>query len=237
MSCTGCRMVAIGTVVKVEGDRAAVDIGSKENPVITPLIRWTVRAAGTVNHQRVPSIGEQVVLLNTVAGGDNLSTMVIIGYLHSGNFPAPHCTPDMETLTTGGYTAHIKVSGDEIVTAKTRTVSMSASITETTKAHSLTSDSVNVTAKTITEKSDSHTADTPSFTITGALTALSATIKTALSAGGGMMSASSGGVSIKGMVESLKAKIGGIDFLGHQHTEQGDGAPTSPPIGASGEKK
>lgn len=223
MPCLNCRAGGIGTVVKVEGSRAAVNIGSDNNPVITPLIRWTVAAAGTVTRQRVPSLGEQVVLFNTNPGGDCLSTMVIIGYLHSDKYPAPHCTPDMETVTTGGYTSHINTSGEKQESGKTQAVSMSESITTTTKTHSLTSDTVTTKAKEVT-------ADTPKYTITGALTALSATIKTALSAGDGMMSASSSGVKIGGLLESVKAKIGGIDFLNHKHKEQGDGAPTSTPI-------
>ena len=216
MSCLNCRAGGIGTVVKVEGNRAAVNIGSDNNPVITPLIRWSVPAAGAVTRQRVPSLGEQVVLFNTNPGGDCLSSMVIIGYLHSEKYPAPHTTADMETVTTGGYTAHINTSGAKQESGNTQTVSMSTSISTTTG--------------TVTTKADKVTADTPQFTITGALTALSATIQTALSAGDGMMSASSAGVKINGLVESVKAKIGGINFLSHRHTEKGDGAPTSTPI-------
>lgn len=216
MNCSTCRAGGVGTVVKVEGNRAAVNIGSDNNPVITPLIRWCVSAAGAVTRQRVPSIGEQVVLFNTNPGGDCLSSMVIIGYLHSDRFPAPHTSANMETVTTGGYTAHIHTSGAKQESGKTQTVSMSTSISTTTG--------------TVTTKADKVTADTPQFTITGALTALSATIQTALSAGGGMMSASSAGVKINGLIESLKSRIGGIDFLTHRHTEKGDGAPTSPPI-------
>lgn len=216
--------VAIGTIVEVKGDRAAVELGSDNNSVITPLIRWTVRAAGSVNEQRVPSVGEQVVLLNTVDGSKTLASMVIIGYLHSSNFPAPHTEPDKVTLTTGGYTSHINTSGAEDVSGNTRSISMKSSITEQAGTYSLTAD-------TITEKSETHTADTKSFIVTGM-----ATIQKALSASAGMMKASPAGVAIKGLMESASATIGGIVFSSHQHKEQGDGKPTSPPIGG-GRKK
>ena len=129
-------MSAIGTIETISGICATVRI---DVDVVTPLIRWCVPYAGTVNSQRVPSVGEQVVLLN-VAGGDCLSTMVIIGYLHCDAFPAPNSDTDKLTIDTGEYISHTLVDGSQSVTATI--------ITRNTRGENINSDALTVDAPT-----------------------------------------------------------------------------------------
>lgn len=103
-----------GRIHSVTGKKAVVNIGSSDSPILTPLIDWCVPYAGTVNSQRVPSLNEQVVIVNT-GDGTCLSECVIVGYLHSPAYPAPHGDADKLTIDTGGYQSDTDTEGNQTV--------------------------------------------------------------------------------------------------------------------------
>lgn len=133
---------ATGKVSEVFKNRAIVDLG---DGVFTPPIRWGVNFAGSVNQNRIPSINEQVVMLNT-EGGDCLSGLIIICSLHSPDFPAPETPPDTLVTNIGAYTSSINVEGVETVTA-TNTIHTSSAFT--IKSGTLTIDAATIIKKTL----------------------------------------------------------------------------------------
>ncbi|ABU70953.1 phage baseplate assembly protein V [Vibrio campbellii] len=87
-------MIKVGKVSAWSDDhkRIKVKFGGNE----TPLIKWFSACAGDVAEYRLPSIGEQAVLLN-VGGGDNSTTSIALIGVPSDQFPLPTDNPD-ETL-------------------------------------------------------------------------------------------------------------------------------------------
>lgn len=84
-------MNRVGSVsgVNETNDRIKVKFGDNE----TPFIKWFSVCAGDVAEYRLPSIGEQVVLIN-VGGGDNSATSIALVGVPSDRFPLPTNNPD-----------------------------------------------------------------------------------------------------------------------------------------------
>lgn len=84
-------MIRVGKVSEWSDDhkRIKVKFGNNE----TPFIKWFSVCAGDVAEYRLPSIGEQAVLLN-VGGGDNSSTSMALIGIPSDQFPLPTNNPD-----------------------------------------------------------------------------------------------------------------------------------------------
>ncbi len=69
--------------------RIKVQCGGNE----TPFIKWFSACAGDVAEYRLPSIGEQVVLLN-IGDGDSLATCIALIGVPSDKFPLPTSNPN-----------------------------------------------------------------------------------------------------------------------------------------------
>nr|WP_255091636.1 phage baseplate assembly protein V [Vibrio aestuarianus] len=84
-------MNRVGSVsaVNESHDRIKVKFGDNE----TPFIKWFSACAGDVAEYRLPSLGEQVVLIN-VGGGDNSTTSIALVGVPSDKFPLPTNNPD-----------------------------------------------------------------------------------------------------------------------------------------------
>lgn len=77
------------SAVNESHDRIKVKFGDNE----TPFIKWFSVCAGDVAEYRLPSVGEQVVLIN-VGGGDNSTTSIALVGVPSDKFPLPTNNPD-----------------------------------------------------------------------------------------------------------------------------------------------
>lgn len=87
-------LIRIGKVSAHSNDKHLIKVKHGENE--TPYIKWFAACAGEVAEYRLPSIGEQVVLVN-VGGGDNSSMTIALIGVPSDKFPLPTDNPD-ETL-------------------------------------------------------------------------------------------------------------------------------------------
>lgn len=66
--------------------------------LLTPPIKWFNPSAGEVSETRVPSVGEQCVLIN-YGGGDGGAHTVALGGLTSDAFPAPSTVAEVHRRT------------------------------------------------------------------------------------------------------------------------------------------
>lgn len=137
----------IGTVQSTTDTHAIVQVGDN----VTPPIRWSTRAAGTVNEQRRPSDGEQVVMLNC-GSPNSWEGMIIICSLHSPTYPAPNSSPDSITLDAGGFTSKITTDGDRTITGVNFTQTSSKESFKT-GAYTIKADNFIVNALTNIKKS------------------------------------------------------------------------------------
>ena len=193
-------LTARGYVTEITKGKAVVNIGTEDNPVLTPLISWCVLAAGEVNSQRVPSIGESVILLNS-GNGDDLGGMVIIGYLHCDLYPAPDVIPQQLTIDTKGVKSVLTVAGAYTVIANV--------ITKTADAGTYNIKSFSVIADVITQTAKSFAVDAATITLTGAITLAGAVTATAK------------------MIIASALSVAGLDFKSHKHLENNkDGGDT-----------
>ncbi len=190
-------MILPGVVAAVDAGNARVRVES--DGWVSGWLPWQAQAAGAARHWRVPSVGEQVVLL--CPSGDPAQGFALTGFYTTGH--GHDSRPDVVAwqMPDGGRIEYDFASGAVLVDG-CKTVTVDA-------------------ADSITVKSASVTIDAPETTITG-----NVTIGGALSQGGeGGGNASFGGsVTAQGDVTA-----GGISLQGHTHTEQGDGADVSAP--------
>lgn len=161
---------ALGVVRKIVNGRAIVEI---QNGVFTPPVKWGVLAAGEVNTQRTPSIGEQVVLLNT-CGGDDLTGMVIVAYLHSDEYPAPNNEINAISLNAGEYSSHITTAGDKTEIGSNYSSAFDV-INEESSKHVITSNNLTINAPIDAKKT---------LTLSGLFSGVSGVFKSALSVAG-----------------------------------------------------
>lgn len=177
------------------------------------------------NHDyHMPDVNEDVIVLMRSGG---LEDGIVIGSIYAGEVKPPESTEDRRTVVFADGTracydrkAHvltITIDGTEIVFDR-----QCGSITVPS--------AVTVNCKTATvNASESVSINSPNTNVSGNLT-----VKGLLTGQGGLaISGGSGGASAKvtGKVEVTDDVVaGGVSLLNHTHKEQGDGAPTSPPI-------
>lgn len=148
-------MNRVGKVVEWNDNHTRIKVKFGEN--ITPFIKWFSACAGDVAEYRLPSIGEQAVLLN-VGGGDNSTTTVALIGLFSDEFPPPTTNPNeiLRVYPDGSrvlydknlHKLEVKVCGDALV--------------EVTK-----SATVNVGGKTAVTSVGNATVDAPEILLNG----------------------------------------------------------------------
>ena len=92
---------------------------------------------------------------------------------------------------------------------------------------------INCTTATV-NASSGITLDTPKTDVTGVLNVaglITGKGGLAVSGGGGAAVTVTGNMKLQGQIEaSSDVTAGGISLMKHKHQEQGDGAPTSPPL-------
>ncbi|EOC1818479.1 phage baseplate assembly protein V [Vibrio parahaemolyticus] len=84
-------MNRVGKVSAWRDDHQRIKVKFGDNE--TPWIKWFSACAGDVAEYRLPSIGEQAVLIN-VGGGDNSTTSIALIGIPSDQFPLPTDNPD-----------------------------------------------------------------------------------------------------------------------------------------------
>lgn len=173
--------------------------------------------------------GEDVVCLFLGSGQED---GFIIGSLYAGEIKPPEASLDRRTVVFSDDTRvcydrqehklTVTIEGTEIVFNR-----QDGSITVPNAV------TINCTTATV-NASSSVTLDTPKTDITGVLNVtglITGKGGLAVSGGGGAAVTVTGNVKLQGQIEaSSDVTAGGISLMKHKHQEQGDGAPTSPPL-------
>lgn len=236
-------LIRSGTISAVDHGKALCRVHTGQ--LETDWLPWLERRAGATRSWNPPTEGEQVVLL--CPSGDPASGFVLLGLYADAN-PAPDSSPDTHTVVfpDGARICYDHALGALSVTGiKTALVDAADSITANAGKTINAKAGQTITAEageTITLKAGaSVTIDAPQTTVTGNLL-----VQKALTFMGGMSGAGSAGggggpvATINGPVKVMggdittdgDVKAGNVSVKGHNHKEQGDDAPTSPPIGA-----
>lgn len=177
----------------------------------------------------MPDIGEDAIVLFF---GEGQEDGVIIGSIYAGEVTPPESTEDRRTVVFDDDTRvcydrqehklTVTIEGTEIVFNR-----QDGSITVPNVV------TINCTTATV-NASSSVTLDTPKTDITGVLNVtglITGKGGLAVSGGSGAAVSVTGDMNLKGQIDaSNDVTAGGISLMKHKHQEQGDGAPTSPPL-------
>lgn len=80
----------VGKIAAISDDNTRIKVKFGDNE--TPFIKWFSACAGEVAEYRLPSVGEQAVLIN-VGGGYNSATSIALIGVPSDAFPLPTSDP------------------------------------------------------------------------------------------------------------------------------------------------
>lgn len=182
------------------------------------------------NHDfAMPDIGEDAIVLFF---GEGQEDGVIIGSIYAGEVTPPESTENRRTVVFDDDT---RVCYDRQEHKLTVTIEGTEIVFNRQDGSITVPNAVTINCTTATVKaSSSVTLDTPKTDVTGVLNVtglITGKGGLAVSGGGGAAVTVSGNMNLEGQIgASSDVVAGGISLMNHQHKEQGDGSPTSPPL-------
>lgn len=182
------------------------------------------------NHDfAMPDIGEDAIVLFF---GEGQEDGVIIGSIYAGEVTPPESTENRRTVVFDDDT---RVCYDRQEHKLTVTIEGTEIVFNRQDGSITVPNAVTINCTTATVKaSSSVTLDTPKTDVTGVLNVtglITGKGGLAVSGGGGAAVTVSGNMNLEGQIDASSDVVaGGISLMNHQHKEQGDGSPTSPPL-------
>ena len=182
------------------------------------------------NHDfAMPDIGEDAIVLFF---GEGQEDGVILGSIYAGEVMPPESTEDRRTVVFDDDT---RVCYDRAEHKLTVTIEGTEIVFNRQDGSITVPNAVTINCMTATvNASSSVTLDTPKTDITGVLNVtglITGKGGLAVSGGGGAAVTVSGNMNLEGQIDASSDVVaGGISLMNHKHQEQGDGAPTSPPL-------
>lgn len=173
--------------------------------------------------------GEDVVCLFLGPGQED---GFIIGSLYAGEIKPPEASLDRRTVvfSDGTRVCYDRQEHKLTVTIEGTEIVFNRQDGSITVPNAVT---INCTTATV-NASSGITLDTPKTDVTGVLNVaglITGKGGLAVSGGGGAAVTVTGNMKLQGQIEaSSDVTAGGISLMKHKHQEQGDGAPTSPPL-------
>lgn len=173
--------------------------------------------------------GEDVVCLFLGPGQED---GFIIGSLYAGEIKPPETSLDRRTVV---FSDDTRVCYDRQEHKLTVTIEGTEIVFNRQDGSITVPNAVTINCTTATVKaSSSVTLDTPKTDVTGVLNVtglITGKGGLAVSGGGGAAVTVSGNMNLEGQIDASSDVVaGGISLMNHQHKEQGDGSPTSPPL-------
>lgn len=173
--------------------------------------------------------GEDVVCLFLGSGQED---GFIIGSLYAGEIKPPEASLDRRTVV---FSDDTRVCYDRQEHKLTVTIEGTEVVFNRQDGSITVPNAVTINCTTATVNASSGiTLDTPKTDVTGVLNVaglITGKGGLAVSGGGGAAVTVTGNMKLQGQIEaSSDVTAGGISLMKHKHQEQGDGAPTSPPL-------
>ncbi len=220
-----------GTVSAVDHVQARCRV--RTGGLETDWLPWLTLRAGNTRTWSPPDIGEQVVVL--CPSGELAAGFVLPG-LYSDAKPAPETYGNLHVVN---FPDGARICYDFALGALTATGIKSALIDASDSITAKAGQSLLAEAgsSAVVKAGGSITIDAPTTTVTGKLV-----VQGSLSFMGGMSGSGGAGGPVATLDGSMNIRGGGlrvsddvmagnVSLKGHTHQEQGDGAPTSPPMG------
>lgn len=223
-------LIKIGEVSSIDPAKCTARVVFDDEDSIVSYDLPVLQRNTLKNHDfAMPDIGEDAIVLFF---GEGQEDGVIIGSIYAGEVTPPESTENRRTVVFDDDTRvcydrqehklTVTIEGTEIVFNR-----LDGSITVPNAV------TINCTTATV-NASSSVTLDTPKTDITGVLNVaglITGKGGLAVSGGGGAAVTVTGNMKLQGQIEaSSDVTAGGISLMKHKHQEQGDGAPTSPPL-------
>lgn len=223
-------LIKIGEVSNIDPVKCTARVVFDDEDSIVSYDLPVLQRNSLKNHDfAMPDVGEDAIVLFF---GEGQEDGVIIGSIYAGEVTPPESTENRRTVVFDDDTRvcydrqehklTVTIEGTEIVFNR-----QDGSITVPNAV------TINCTTATV-NASSGITLDTPKTDVTGVLNVaglITGKGGLAVSGGGGAAVTVTGNMKLQGQIEaSSDVTAGGISLMKHKHQEQGDGAPTSPPL-------
>lgn len=223
-------LIKIGEVSSIDPAKCTARVVFDDEDSIVSYDLPVLQRNTLKNHDfAMPDIGEDAIVLFF---GEGQEDGVIIGSIYAGEVTPPESTENRRTVVFDDDTRvcydrqehklTVTIEGTEVVFNR-----QDGSITVPNAV------TINCTTATV-NASSGITLDTPKTDVTGVLNVaglITGKGGLAVSGGGGAAVTVTGNMKLQGQIEaSSDVTAGGISLMKHKHQEQGDGAPTSPPL-------
>lgn len=223
-------LIKIGEVSSIDPAKCTARVVFDDEDSIVSYDLPVLQRNTLKNHDfAMPDIGEDAIVLFF---GEGQEDGVIIGSIYAGEVTPPESTENRRTVVFDDDT---RVCYDRAEHKLTVTIEGTEVVFNRQDGSITVPNAVTINCTTATVNASSGiTLDTPKTDVTGVLNVaglITGKGGLAVSGGGGAAVTVTGNMKLQGQIEaSSDVTAGGISLMKHKHQEQGDGAPTSPPL-------
>lgn len=223
-------LIKIGEISSIDPAKCTARVVFDDEDSIVSFDLPVLQRNSLKNHDyAMPDVGEDAIVLFF---GEGQEDGVILGSIYAGEVTPPESTENRRTVVFDDDTrvCYDRAEHKLTVTIEGTEVVFNRQDGSITVPNAVT---INCTIATV-NASSGITLDTPKTDVTGVLNVaglITGKGGLAVSGGGGAAVTVTGNMKLQGQIEaSSDVTAGGISLMKHKHQEQGDGAPTSPPL-------
>lgn len=223
-------LIKIGEISSIDPAKCTARVVFDDEDSIVSFDLPVLQRNSLKNHDyAMPDVGEDAIVLFF---GEGQEDGVILGSIYAGEVTPPESTEKRRTVVFDDDT---RVCYDRAEHKLTVTIEGTEVVFNRQDGSITVPNAVTINCTTATVNASSGiTLDTPKTDVTGVLNVaglITGKGGLAVSGGGGAAVTVTGNMKLQGQIEaSSDVTAGGISLMKHKHQEQGDGAPTSPPL-------
>lgn len=223
-------LIKIGEISSIDPAKCTARVVFDDEDSIVSFDLPVLQRNSLKNHDyAMPDVGEDAIVLFF---GEGQEDGVILGSIYAGEVTPPESTENRRTVVFDDDT---RVCYDRAEHKLTVTIEGTEVVFNRQDGSITVPNAVTINCTTATVNASSGiTLDTPKTDVTGVLNVaglITGKGGLAVSGGGGAAVTVTGNMKLQGQIEaSSYVTAGGISLMKHKHQEQGDGAPTSPPL-------
>jgi phage baseplate assembly protein V len=223
-------LIKIGEISSIDPAKCTARVVFDDEDSIVSFDLPVLQRNSLKNHDyAMPDVGEDAIVLFF---GEGQEDGVILGSIYAGEVTPPESTENRRTVVFDDDT---RVCYDRAEHKLTVTIEGTEVVFNRQDGSITVPNAVTINCTTATVNASSGiTLDTPKTDVTGVLNVaglITGKDGLAVSGGGGAAVTVTGNMKLQGQIEaSSDVTAGGISLMKHKHQEQGDGAPTSPPL-------